>query len=331
MFVTKEQLLNYLLEGNLHLSKKDYGFFSNLKYIIQESKQITSNQAKLFNKLVVKYKRQFTKYDHKTEELISLDWKIEIVESKQEYLTPKLFITDNKLCFKLPFNNLFIKYFKKIDNNTFNWNKVHKRYESDFNSYSLKIALLSLKKFYSEIVFDENIQSLLNEIDAYKNMRFWEPTLIKKNDAYYVVAINDSLFSNIKHLTLSDDPLVLFELSRYGVKVDASVIQEDNFKKFASEFYQTIDLEDMSKIFTYLKLLNINSVTLASEMIYSKEISKEVKQKLLDAGIECYPPYIKSTDDSVLIQYSRNSHTIKKTKNILKCINLTNSRPINVK
>lgn len=331
MFKFKEHLNDYFLTGQIHLSKKDYGFFSNLRYLIKDTNQITSNQTKLFDKLISKYKRQLNKQGYKVEDLANLLWKVEVVESKKEYLEARLFTDRNMICFKLPFNNQFIKYFRQLNNNTFEWDKTHKRYQSQYSTYALKLALNSLQKFYKDISFDSAINDILTEVNQFNTSTVWEPTLIKSNDKYYVAGLTETLFTQIKDLTLSDDPQTLFELSRYGIKIDEEVIQNDNFKKFASSFYVTVDIDDMSKVLLYLKLLNVHQITLASDMIYTKEISKEIKQKILDTGLECYPPYTQSTNDSVLFQYSRNAYTVKKTKNVLKCITLTNSRPVNVK
>ena len=61
ILTSKEMLTHYLLKGYVHLSKKDYGFFNNISYITNGKKSITSNQDKLFNKLILKYQRQLKK------------------------------------------------------------------------------------------------------------------------------------------------------------------------------------------------------------------------------------------------------------------------------
>ena len=63
MMQKKEHLLHYMMKGHVHLSKKDYGFFNNLSYIIREKNQVTSNQNKLFDKLILKYQRQLRNAD----------------------------------------------------------------------------------------------------------------------------------------------------------------------------------------------------------------------------------------------------------------------------
>lgn len=330
MFTVKENLNDFLLTGQIHLSKKDYGFFSNLKYLVKDTGQITTNQSNLFDKLLVKYQRQLNKQGYDTEHLCKLPWQVSIVESKKEYLEARLFFAEGKICFKLPFNNQFIKFFRNLDNNTFEWNKSHKRYESDFSTYSLKLALHSLQKFYKEIVFDDTVKKLFIELEKYKNIKVWQPTLVKSNGNFYIAGITESLSANLKDVSLSDDPKLLFLLSRYGIKIDDEIVQEDKFKKFASSFYVTMDLDDLPKMMLYLKLLDITQITLTSEMIYSKEISKEVKEKINEYGLECHP-FAKNSGDSVLLQYARNGYSIKKNKNIVKCITLTNSRPIHVR
>jgi len=68
----REHLLHYMMKGHVHLSKKDYGFFNNLTYIIKDKNQVTSNQNKLFDKLILKYQRQLRKLGHNIEKLNQL-------------------------------------------------------------------------------------------------------------------------------------------------------------------------------------------------------------------------------------------------------------------
>jgi hypothetical protein len=330
MFYTKAEFVDYMVQGHIHLSKKDYGFFSNLKFIISDKKFITTNQANLCDKLIHKYKRQLLKQGYQSDELINLKWGVQVNETSIEYLHPKVYVENELLCFTLPFNNLFLQYFKRFNNNPFEWNKNKRRYECVASTFALKLAILCLKKFFSDIKYDETLTSVFLSLKDYE-AKYWQPTLVKSAGVYYIACLNNSLYAQIKDLVLNDDPLTLYTLSRHGIVIDESVIENDNFKKFASNYYNTIDLEDLPKALMYLRLLDIAQVTLASEMIYSKEISKEVKQKIHDAGIECYPPYIKSTDDTVLLQYTKNAHSIKKTQKILKCITLTNSRPVDIR
>lgn len=126
MFTCNESLLKYFMGGYIHLSKKDYNFFSNLKNIITDKKVITSNQSKLFTKLLLKYKRQLNKEGHDVDELSKLEWKVFVIDSEPEFLRANLSIVNDKIVIRSPFNSKFITAIKNINLQPYVWSKEKK-------------------------------------------------------------------------------------------------------------------------------------------------------------------------------------------------------------
>lgn len=329
MFSSKEQLLYYLIFGHVHLSKKDYGFFNNITNSCKENRPITSNQNKLFDKLLLKYKRQLTKLNHNIEILQRLEWKVGIVESKPEFLYAKI-STNNFIKIKAPFNSQFIQKFRNIENNRFIWIKDKKCYAAPFTTYNLKLAVTYVNKYYKEVVYCDNTTKILEELKVYDNAKYWHPTLIKNNNNFYIYGINENLYEATKNIELNDDPKTLFELSKYGITIDSSVTNGDNILELAGKYDVTIDLEYLDTFCSLLKKLQVEHVFTVRDIVYNKEISNEIKLMMLQHGISCSPITSSDRDVGVLIK-GNNSYIAYNPKRIDKMITLTNSRPIKVR
>lgn len=328
MFLYKEDVLKYMLSGYVHLSKKDYGFFSNVKYQIQQNKPITSNQNKLFDKLLLKYKRQLQKLGHDSIIFQDLNWNHTIVESEQHYLNAKINIADNNIVIKAPFNTQFVSTFRKEASNIFTWDKKDRAYIGEYNTYSLKIAIQYVNKFYDSVKYCVQVENLLEQIQPYVNCKYWAPTLIKLNDNFYIVAANSIVMDAISNINLSDDPKILYILSQYGIHIDESVSNGNKILEIAGTYDTVIDLEYFDSFCKILNLLEVDHVFTARDVVYNKNISNEIKIKLLDHGITCSSINVTNNATGILI---KNTNVINyNTKKIQKVITLTNSRPIKV-
>ena len=60
----------FFLNGRVSLSQYDYKFMANLQGLIQNENRVTTNQAKLFDRLVEKYTKQLTKHGFTVSELV---------------------------------------------------------------------------------------------------------------------------------------------------------------------------------------------------------------------------------------------------------------------
>lgn len=318
-----------MLSGYVHLSKKDYGFFSNINHTCQENKPITSNQSKLFDKLLVKYKRQLTKLNHNVDELKKLEWKVGVVESKPEFLYAKI-STNSFIKIKAPFNSQFVQKFRNAENNRFIWIKDKKCYAAPFTTYNLKLAATYVNKYYKEVVYCDNTTKILEELKVYDNAKYWHPTLVNINNNFYILGINENLYGAIKDIELNDDPKTLFELSKYGITIDHSITKGNSLLELAGKYNATVDLEYFDSLCKTLNLLEVDHVFTSRDIVYNKEVSNEIKLMLLQHGISCTPVSSTAHEKGILIKNS-NSTTDYNTKRIEKVINLINSRPIKIR
>lgn len=327
---SKNDLLSEFIKGYIHLSKKDYAFFSNLKLIIKDTNRITSNQVILFDKLINKYQRQLKRQNCDIDVLLNLSWTTEIVESKQEYLQAKISLSNNRLIIKSPFNTQFVKNFRNINLNEFQWDKTNKYYVAPFSTYNFKIALTCVQKYYTNFVLCDVLQELYNTTLQYQS-ELWTPTLIKQNGYFYISCLNESLYKAISDIeNLNDDPKTLFKLSMCGINISTSIIDSDSTKHFASNYKLSYELDSLDEIVKMLKLLEIDHVFTSRDVVYNKKINNEIKTKLSQEGISCSAQTQKDKVEGHSVLFSSNSNVLSFSKKTSKVIHLKNSRPVDI-
>jgi hypothetical protein len=330
-FDTKEQLTNYMTLGSVHLNRKDYYFFSNLQNNIKQNHQITSNQDKLFNKLLQKYSRQLQKLGYNFKELQDIKWKTEIVESLPEFTNARIYVEHDTIKIKSPFSNKFLKAFRSLDFNPFTWNKPLKLYEAKFSLYAFKMALEQVKNHYTDIILCERLTNLLNTLNEYNDL-IWNPTYVRINGIYYVVAANQHVMDSLNNLEFNDDPETLYTLYKKGINVSKNILDTEE-KDFAVSRYVNISSTNLSDLVKYLTLLNITIVQIGRELNYNRDLSKKVRSILQEANInvvvDTFDLY-NHKDAEVYIQYQRGDYTYQDS-HITKVIQILNNNTINVK
>ena len=329
MFENRIQLNSWLISGRIHLSKKDYGFFNNLAHQIHDRKPITSNQSKLFDKLLAKYQRQLSKSGYSVEKLTSLKWDHEVIDTRQEFLDARISLVDGYLEIKSPFNTSFVQNFRKVPNNTFTWEKTKRVYRSNFYSFSLKMAIDNVTKYYDSMKLCPELEEILSSTEPLQNHTYWEPTLVKVHNHFYIYGINNSLYEATKDIVLNDDPRTLFLLSQYGIKIHESITNNNKLLTFASSYHTTIDLDDLENLVDYLKNLDVNEVLVGRDLVHNKKIIHELLDKFKQNGINPITSLVDAKQRIVSLHNHRVDSFLDK-RNIAKTIVLTNSRPIEV-
>lgn len=338
MFNSKENVLSYFLYEQIRLSKYDNSFVSNLYVLIQKNKIVTTNQADLFDKIILKYQKQLYKLGHNASYLVSLNWKVPIEPSSVAFTGAKLSLVDNMIVVKVPFNKKFINELKQ-NNDSYHWDSVDKAYKSTFTTLSFKYMVQKLPKFFEHVIYCTESQKLLDKLAPYNaNNLLWNPALVKtKNNKYFVSGINETLYEKIKNFELSDDLQCLYELSKLGISINDNIIQNDNRKLFASNFIYYTDIEFLSELNKIFSEFNITKVYLTHSFLsrlHSKNYIKYDFVKLLN-NVSLIPhTQITNKDKDVIflsIGTTLMNSAIINSKIISKIIVITNSNPIDTK
>jgi len=243
---TKEEVLDFLLTSRMSLSQYDYKFFSNIKMMIHNKQQVTTNQALLFSSLISKYKKQLKKHGYDHEVLRDLTWETPIVQTKSEYTSVRISIVDNNIEVKLPFNKTFVENFRhEYIYNPFRWIREEKRYLAPFSTRNLKLIIDATSKYFDDIRFCDEIMSLIRGTQSIgKNVRYWNPTLIESNGNLMVVACNNIIGEIIKDIELNLNGDTLSKLASYGIIIDLKLLQTPE-QKFATSIISTVDISEV--------------------------------------------------------------------------------------
>lgn len=331
--INKEQLLYFFLNGKVRLSQYDYKFMANLQTMIQQKDRVTSNQAELFDKLISKYKKQLTKNGLVKEELKDLPWKTMVVESTPEYTGATVSLQDDKILIKVPFNKTFISSFRTINNNNFEWDRDTKMYRAPFSTTALKIAKVELPKYFDTIRFDDQLSTIINDIEKYYADTY-NPTLHLINGKPVVVAINSVLGDLIKDMDLAIDSKTLFDLTMMGINIDPEVYKSNPRLEFASKHVYEIDIEQVETAISWMKSLGCRNVVVGRGLRTHLNQDK-LNELITKYGMQPFGPmaFGKLPDGiNMMLQHTSNIDTRSLFAGQLsKTVVLKDSRPIEVK
>ena len=336
----KEHLLYFFLNKPLRLHYSDKKFFNNLSSIINNGDTITTGQSALFDKLIEKYETQLKQTNLSLNQMLSLPWQVEVIETSKEHTSARLTLVNSVLEIKVPMNNKFIRKFDDIKDNPFIWEKNKKAYVAPFNTHSLKVAHSALPKYFSQVVYCNKIQEIINSVSHLSDPNLiWEPTLVNINNYYYVVAITEPLGDRVSNIELNNNPDTLFKLSKLGIKVHSTIIDND-IKKFAAEFMTDVDINQAEiSLVKWLKELDVKQVLLGKGMnpSFNKQLFLLLIENLQNSGIE----WIRVNSDfkitsainqPILLQYHGNENMrFCGAGSLAKCVFIRNSNPIEVK
>jgi len=333
MMLVKEELVQYLTRGYIHVSRQDFLFFNNLIKIAEE-KRVTTGQDKLLNKLIDKYKRQLVKEKLDVNHLKNLRWNHELVETKVEYQQAELKLVDDQFVLRLPFNRKFITELNRLnDDKFFYWDKAKRMYFAPANNLALKNILPVLLSCFQNIILCDKIKEIIQEIKQYEN-NIWEPTLVERNGNYYIAACNEILYEQIKNLELNDNSITLYALSKLGVCVENKLLDTPE-KVFASNYFANVDTSEAENVATWIKNLGKNSVFTRNVMA-----PKGAGLPLHAYGIKVSPfqDYVSDLHDDSFLLVMRNYYSFydmtgdnKQRYSFGKIISIKNSNPILVK
>lgn len=330
-FENKEQLTSYMILGSVHLNRKDYHFFSNLQNAIKAQHHITTNQDKLFNKLLLKYSRQLKKLGYNTETLANLPWKNDLVPSLPSYTVPKIYVDNGTIKIKSPYNTKFLTTLRQQSFNPFKWNKVNKVHEAKYSTYAFKVALHHVKNAYEDYILCDELQTAIKTYNEFNDL-VWQPTLVKVANHYYIIAASEPLMLALNNLELNDDPKTLYELSKYGVSISKNMVCTEE-QRFACSRHLTFTNENVNDLGKLLHNIGVQQITVGRELSYHNKISHLIKESChsYNISVKTYSySFTERLDSEVYIQYHRGDFGNQDPK-IYKVILIQSNIPVDVK
>lgn len=281
--LVKEELINFMIAGHIHLSRQDYLFFSNLEKI-SKNKQVTTGQDKLFDKLLDKYSRQIYKINLDVKTLKSLPWRSPLLQTTEQYQTADLSLKNNQLVLKSPFNKGFNTALKDLrDQNTFIWDRENRSHISPATTLALKNITQLLPKYFKTYHYCDQIKKLFDDIEVYKDY-IYDPTLVSRAGNLYVIGCSEALYSQLKDINLHIDSVTFTKLSQLGVTISPELMSTKELK-FAGEFFNDVDIDDLDEVSLWVKNLGFNSVVVGHNLVYTRSLYKEIKSKLEENNI----------------------------------------------
>lgn len=333
---TKDQLLRFFLSGHIKLSEYDYKFMANLLSMTEKNNTITSNQDDLFTKLTSKYKRQLASNLIPKEKVQSLEWTFPVIPSSSEYTSAYLYIENDLLKLRSPFNKNFISYFgQKVENNSFRWDKAQKLYVSEFSTSALKIAYDALPKFYKAIRYCDALGNIIAELEKYDEL-IHNPTLKLVNGRVYLIAANEFVLAAAEKVGFNIDANTLYKLSILGIEVDGSITNNNRELEFASQYHYKHDLLDITTLVKYIENIDNCKVVMGRGMRFDRGAMDKIAKMFSNTPVQVMPNYNISEDDKDVILLQIGEHKIlplyaNYANRITKVISLTDSTPVKIK
>lgn len=331
---TAEHLIYFMIH-NLRLSRYDSRFLENLEKISITTHKVTTNQVELVNKLIDKYQRQLSKHGHFIETLLNLPWTTPIVQTTREYTSAHIGILEDNVILKTPYNKAFITEFRTVSESCFVWDHTNKYYIGDLSTYSLKLAIQTANRFFDDVRYSDRVNQLLQQMEYYKDVVYWTPTLINANGNYLIACTNTALDKAIEHLPLNTELHTLAELARYGITIDNNILLTEE-EQFAAQYNPKIEISNLADIVPWLKNINCDCVYVSGMSLNTMINQKyQFKNAVIDAGIKYMDNPKFTTQRQLNYKFPvairlRMVPDFNEPTNLAKIINVVNSQPVNL-
>jgi len=318
---------------NIRLSRYDEQFVNNLTFYTIQHNRITSNQDLLFKKVISKYKRQFVYNKIDVSELLNLPWHVNIVPSIPEYTGATIIIENNKIIFRSPYNKNFLTALRKKSLHTLQWHKDKRQHEADYSPTVLKQLMYLSADHYEVLNYCDNVTQIINSLSKYESVKYWVPTLVYKNNQYYIAALNEPLYEAIKEIEITDDLKTIATLVKYGISIDESVtthfLQTESLEKikFATTFEVQAEIRDVNTIMDWLAEFGCDAVTEPKSFLTRNVL--DVTNSVINV---CKNPKELINYNNPVIVYQKGMFPLygEKPIKVFKIIRFVNSEPIDL-
>ena len=327
--LTAEQVIHYM-RNNIQLSRYDKKFLDDIESLTQ----YTTNQVELFYRIVYKYRRQFINNELFVEKLIQLPWKSKVIESSISYTHGHVSIENNMIVFKCPFNKTFIDYFRKQAQNQYQWDKEKKQYQAIYSTHSLKLLVTVATGYFKKMEYCSISQGLIDSMNDYRDVKYWQPTMTFTNGRYYIMASNSALAEALGDIILNTDVHTLNMLAWHGVAIDESIYENTPKNKFAASMKIDVEQSNLLDIIPWLKELGCDMVYIGGSSILTNTIvnfKKQLANNDIDSGDLIRRSSNKKYSFPVILYLKQNLNEYYSVPKVAKIMQVVNSEAIDIK
>jgi len=298
------------MRENLRFSRYDINFMENVARFLADNRSLTIKQNNLWEHIVHKYRKQIYAESNGifSEELfLDLAWQNSPVDFDPSY-APLLWIEDNQIYLKFPFNKSTIKNLKDmlsecnhdgifVGSDSFRWQRTQRRWAGQVRPALVR----DLYEFCltNQIDIDPSVQTLADGIIGDKNN--WIPTAEMYGNGYIVSNINDGLLNSLPENTISLDSI--HNLIGLGVDIGKTLFDYmihnygSQLGHFASCRVITMREDEIDVLNQWIKLTNnvtwaVASKDIGLEVMVNKDMAMNSgwyisSTNMLDKGIDC--------------------------------------------
>lgn len=283
---TQEQLIHFLLL-NIQLGTYDKRFLGSVHdQIYRDKKPLTTNQAELFHKILMRYQRQLAKKELNSHDLIKLPWTTIPTESLPQFTQSYVSIDDSAdmIVVHSPYKTAFVKEIKATE--IAKWNKEVKEWTVTYCEQNLKKIIKLVTKHYDKVVLCDTTTQILSEIEKYSEEDYWNPTLVNSNGNLFIAASNEYLDAAIHEL--NNDVATIVKLQSYGIELGHGVIDTSHkYYDLIKSRSCHIDLVETNHLIEFLKDIKCDKVFIGDMFLGSTTLLSEFRSAIIDSGIAC--------------------------------------------
>lgn len=280
---TQEQLVHYLLH-NLQLGTYDKRFLTNIHgQIYYEKKPLTTNQAALLHKIVMRYQRQIAKREMNSHDLIQLPWDSQPTESLPQYTQAYVSIDDDgTIVVHSPYKTAFVKEIRSSDIAT--WHKETKEWTISYCEENLKLVVDIVVKHYDNVVLCDTTTGILETAHTYPENCYWNPTLVNCNGNLIIMASNEYLDAALPKL--NNDLSTITKIISHGVELGNNVIDpEHEYYDLIGKHECQVDFANIDRVLNFLKEINCEKIFVGDIFLGGRNLYNDFISKVTESGI----------------------------------------------
>jgi hypothetical protein len=221
------------------------------------------------------------------------------------------------------------------------WDRDNREYSLSFGTSALKRLIHIVNACYKQVNYCPIVTKLLAEVEQFKSIVYWTPTLVIRKEQLYVVGCNKAVMEAIAHIPLTTDLKSISALLQYGILIDYGVyeflisIHDPQEVKFACNHDPTIEISDLDKVLHWIKDYGCDAIHISPETKFQRRKYTNwysIEKTIADLHITILDSeeQLKLYSNPVIISFRALLPTPKNPYKYYKLIKVMNTQPIDL-